>query len=147
MKKVLPIIFLILLTACQQVQKMTPTEKKLVGEWQYDNVDYWPLWGSKDDLTNEQDHLVFQFNGDFTMTMLDLDLNESYTGIWEVNITSATGSEVSSNATQELIASLSHDVTGDVVQLIWENLGVTNSRINATHDTKDGYYSYRLRRN
>lgn len=147
MKKVLPILSLILFTACQQIQKMTPTEKKLVGAWKYDNVDYWPVWGSKDDITNELDHLVFQFNDDFSMTMLDTDLNESYSGIWEVNLTNVSGSDGSSNSSQELIASLSHDITGEVVQIVWENLSVTNSRINACHDHKDGYYTYRLRRN
>lgn len=147
MKKVLPLLALMFLAGCQQIQKMTPTEKKIVGEWRYDNVDFWPIWGSKDDITNELDHLVFQFSDDFTMTLLDLDLNESYSGIWEVNLTTVSGSDGSSNASQELIASLSHDATGEVIQIIWENLGVTNSRINATHDSKDGYYSYRLHRN
>jgi hypothetical protein len=147
MKKVLPILTLILLTACQQMQKMTPTERRLVGEWQYTNVDYWPNWGLKDDITNEVNHLLFQFNDDFTMTLVDPELNESYSGIWEVNIVSVAGPNNSVNSAEELIASMSNDLTGQVIQVIWENIGVTNSRIDAQHDTKEGSFIYRLRKN
>jgi hypothetical protein len=147
MKRALPFLALLFLAGCQQIQKMTPTERRLVGEWQYTNVDYWPLWGFKEDITNEVDHLLLQFNEDFTMTLVDPELNESYTGIWEVNIVSVSGPNNTVNSAEELIASASNDITGEVIQIIWENIGVTNSRIDADHDTKDGSFIYRLRKN
>jgi len=147
MKNLLPLFILVLLVSCQKTQKLTPTEKRIVGQWQYDEVNFWPRWSPKDDVTSDFDGFSFQFNDDFTVTMYDQDLNEAYTGIWEVNFVNVSNSDGTTGSDQELIASLSHDVTGEVVQIVWETLGVNNSRIYATHDTKDGCFYYHLKRN
>lgn len=144
MKKLLPFLFLGLIVSCT-TNKPTITEKRLFGTWQFDEVEYFPWFGTKDNLTGVYENTQLTFFNDYTVVMINHATNDVYTGIWEVNIVSIPNGQNVSSA-EQMIASLSHDITGDVVQIIWENLAVTRSRIRSTHDDKEGTFQFRLRK-
>ncbi|MBL7897603.1 MAG: hypothetical protein JNJ99_03625 [Crocinitomicaceae bacterium] len=148
MKSTLLFIFsgLFLLSSCDQSQKLTHTERKLIGQWEYDKVEYFPYWGFKENQTNEFESLQLEILKDFTITMQNSNTGEIYTGVWEVNIINLPSSNGNNMVAEEFIASLSGNISGEVIQIIWENIAVDNSRIRADHDDKQGIFNYKLRK-
>jgi hypothetical protein len=136
----------LVLFSCDQSQKLTFTERKLIGEWEYDKVEYFPNWGIKENLSDEFANYQIEILNDFTITMQNLSTGETYSGVWEVNIINLPSSNGNSAAAEEFIASLSENTSGNVIQIIWENIGVDNSRIRATHDDKEGLFNYKLKK-
>ncbi|MBK9191552.1 MAG: hypothetical protein IPM77_08565 [Crocinitomicaceae bacterium] len=136
----------LLLFSCDQSQKLTYTERKLIGEWEYDKVEYFPNWGFKENQTNEFEQYQIEILKDFTITMQNTMTGEIYSGVWEVNIISLPSSNGNSQVAEEFIASLSGNISGDVIQIIWENIAVDNSRIRADHDDKQGIFYYKLKK-
>ena len=72
------------------------------------------------------------------MTYSNSETGENYTGIWEVN---CTGGQDNSS---QLIASLTHDVTGEIKQIIWDSFSTTKKKICSNSSEKEGFYNYTL---
>ncbi|MBK8926875.1 MAG: hypothetical protein IPM74_13430 [Crocinitomicaceae bacterium] len=146
MKKLfLPLLTLVLLS-CNNNAQLNHIEKKMLGSWHYSKVEYKPNFGFNQNFTDTYSDITLQFNSDLTVTLSNDKTLESYSGVWEVNDVMVPSSDGSTEFCYELIASLSDDISGTAMLIIWENLNVTSSKITATHNTQDGWYTYKLRK-
>lgn len=136
-----------LIAACQKTDKLTPTEKKVIGSWYYEAVDFRPVWGVKENLISDFNGYQFTFNSDFSVNLLNQLTNESYSGVWEINQVQSYNSTGEQGFNEQLLAALSHSLTGEPLLLVWDNLGVMSKRIRSSHTTNEGTYFYYLRKN
>lgn len=145
MKKIiLPLAFLALVS-CSKDDQLTPTERNVIGAWNYEEVRFTETWSfGSDDLTAGYSDITLTFYDDFTVTTLNTQTMETQTGIWEVNLVESYDNNGGTNWGEQLIASLASDQTGEITQLIWENLAVNKRRMNCSHNNKEGWYHFRL---
>lgn len=146
MKKLFLPLFVLVLFACDKNAQLNHVEKKMPGSWHYTKVEYKPNFGFSQDYTDMFSDCTWQFNKDLSVTLDNDKTMESYTGVWEVNDVMVPSSDGSTIYAYELIASLSDDVSGEAMLIVWENLNVTSTKITASHNTQDGWYTYKLRK-
>jgi len=139
-------VLILFLISCNKEDNLTWTERRVVGSWQYDDVNFTERWKiGHEDITADYSGITLTFNDDFTMTSVNSLTGETLSGIWEINIVETYNSGTGSSAAgEQLIASLSNDLNGEVTQLIWEDFYVNKERIQTRHDDKEGYYTFRL---
>lgn len=147
MKNLVPFLLLSLLISCQQNNDLTYTEKRLVGSWFYNDVDYTPRWSFKNDITSDYFGDILTFNDDFSFMYENNVTGELYQGVWQVNLTSTanSGSNSGQNSDQ-VIASYENTGTGEIIQLVWDNFCVTKNRITAQNSVQDGYFNFELKK-
>ena len=145
MKNFLPFIFLALIVSCQKADKLTYTEKRVVGSWFYTNVDFAPFWSFKKDITKDYFGQILTFNNDFSFTLENTVTNELFQGIWQVNVSSNSNGNVNQLSNQ-LITSYQNTTSAEIEQLVWDNFSVTRNRINANGRDKVGSYQFDLKR-
>jgi hypothetical protein len=146
-KSILPLLFLVSLS-CNKQDKLTWTERHVLGSWYYDEVKFTENWSiGSDNLTKDYEDITLTFYDDFTITSVNTQTGETFTGMWEINVVEVySGSDGSSTMGEELIAAMSSNSTGEVLQLIWEGLSVNKRRIRSYHNDKEGYYDFRLQK-
>lgn len=127
---------------CAKEGQLTWTEKRMLGTWTYEKVKVYDDWSiSGDRITDEYEGISITFYSDFSVEMIDLNNAQSFSGIW--NITESWSDDESSN---HLFASLQENESGELRQLILENLSVTKKRMSASFDDNHQRFNYWLRK-
>lgn len=146
MKRLVPFLVLFLLVACNKEDKLTYTEKRLIGAWFYSNVDYRPNWGIKKDITKEYFGQILTFDTDFTLSLENSQTNEIFGGVWQVNQQIVNNNNNNSAFNEQVIASYTNSLTGEINQLVWDNFTIYRNRIVANYSAKEGTYYLELKK-
>lgn len=141
------LFLIVVLVSCNKTSQLNYTEKRLVGSWFYTNVDFTPRWGFKKDITKDYFGQIISFSEDFTMTIEDSQQGTSFSGVWQLNQVNSYSAQSKTNSwNQQVIASYDNTQTGNIVQLVWDQISVSKNRINAQTSTDDGYYTIQLKK-
>lgn len=144
MKKFLPLIVVALLfDSCQKTDQLTWVEKRLVGSWFYTDVDFTPRWSFRKDITKDYFGQILTFNEDFSFSLENSETGETNVGVWQANQVNGFSSNQQSD---QVIASYEMAGTGEIIQMVWDDLCVSKNRINTAYQDKDGYYQFELKR-
>lgn len=142
MNKILLIVVagLFVLTGCVKEGELNYTERRIVGEWYYETVRVSQGWGN-DFITDQYHSIYLRFNSDFSFNYTDDYLGMTGTGVWD--LTDTYNGEYSSD---EIFISFTDDETGELYQIVFENISVTKNRINAQFRDKNTLYTYHLQK-
>jgi len=148
MKNLFFLFLLISMASCQKEGKLTYTEKRLIGSWFYTDVDFMERWSlKKDDVTNDYFGDILTFKNDFSFMYEDSDAGLVFEGVWQVNQVSTYNSgSNSSSMVETLIASYKNTVTGEIIQLVWDDLWVNKTHIRSNNSDKEGHYTFELKK-
>ncbi|WP_070137688.1 hypothetical protein [Crocinitomix algicola] len=127
-----------LFASCTKEGELNYRERKLVGTWYYETVRVSEGWSSQK-ITNDYHAVYLTFNADFSFDFRD-EINEIYgSGLWEM-----TETYDGEYASDEIFISFNDDLTGDLYQIIFENISVTKRRVNAVYQDGSTRYNYTL---
>jgi hypothetical protein len=131
---------LFFIASCTKQGQLTPQERRLIGTWSYTKVKFFERGKlSSDNLTNEYSNTKLTFKEDFTATFVDEESDEIYEGVWDI-VTNHTGE----TATNSLFVSLSSSFSGEVKQVIIQDICLNNKRLTGVYSSNDGVYNYVL---
>jgi hypothetical protein len=139
------LLFLAVLTAflfvsCEK-DGLNPTERQLIGTWEYSKVKYtrnWSFTSADRSLLYEDIQLIFYT--DYSAKYANTFTGETATGLWDLSQT-FTDDDCINN----IYASFTDDVTGDLRQVIFEDAGISNRTIRANYRDNEGWFRYVLR--
>ncbi len=128
------------ITSCIKEGQLTPQERRLIGTWSYTKVKFFERGKlSSDNLTNKYSNTKLTFKEDFTATFVGEESDEIYEGVWDI-LTNYNG-ETTNNS---LFVSLSSSFSGEVKQLIFQDICLNNKQLTANYCSNDGVYNYVL---
>jgi hypothetical protein len=90
-------------------------------------------------LTDEYSDTKLTFKEDFTATFVDEESDEMYEGVWDI-VTNQT----LETATNSLFVSLTSSFSGEVKQVIIQDICLNNKRLTGNYRSSDGVYNYVL---
>lgn len=127
-------------TACQKEDNLTFTERRVVGTWNFEKVKVYDRWSfNTDEITSDYDREYITFNNDFTAIYEDLETGEIFSGVW--NLTENNSGDY---CVSNIFASFTNDETGDLMQVIFEDISVTKKRLRAQFENKEERFNYLL---
>ena len=129
---------LLFLSSCVKEGELNSTERRIVGTWYYETVIFSDGWGSEL-ITNQFHSIYLQFNSDFSFIYSDDVTGTTGTGVWDV-VDSYNGD----NSSNQIFISLTDDESGELSQIVFENISVTRKRMSATYQDHKTYYHYDL---
>lgn len=146
MKNLLPFLLAVFIISCQKTDELTYTEKRVVGSWFFTNVDFYPRWSLKKDITGDYFGQMMTFNDDFSFEFKNTTTGQVSEGVWQVNeIQSFNSGNNSGQWSNQIVISYT-DTTNKIIQEVWDNLYITKNMLNADNLVKDGHYQYQLKR-
>jgi hypothetical protein len=126
--------------SCTKQGQLTPQERRLIGTWSYTKVKFFERGKlSSYNLTKEYSDTKLTFKEDFTATFVDEESDEMYEGVWDI-VTNQTGE----TATNSLFVSLTSSFSGEVKQVIIQDICLNNKRLTGNYSSSDGVYNYVL---
>jgi hypothetical protein len=126
--------------SCTKQGQLTPQERRLIVTWSYTKVKFFERGKlSSDNLTDEYSDTKLTFKEDFTATFVDEESDEMYEGVWDI-VTNQTGE----TATNSLFVSLTSSFSGEVKQVIIQDICLNNKRLTGNYSSSDGVYNYVL---
>ena len=146
MKNLIPFLLAALIISCQKTDELTYTEKRVVGSWFFTNVDFYPRWSLKEDITSEYFGQKMTFKDDFSFEFQNTLTGQVSQGVWQVNqVQSFNSANSNGQWSDQLVISYS-DSTNTIIQEVWDNIYVTKNILNGDNLVKDGHYQYQLKR-
>jgi hypothetical protein len=128
------------IASCTKQGQLTPQERRLIGTWSYTKVKFFERGKlSSDNLTDEYSDTKLTFKEDFTATFVDEESDEMYEGVWDI-VTNQT----LETATNSLFVSLTSSFSGEVKQVIIQDICLNNKRLTGNYRSSDGVYNYVL---
>jgi hypothetical protein len=128
------------IASCTKQGQLTPQERRLIGTWSYTKVKFFERGKlSSDNLTDEYSDTKLTFKEDFTATFVDEESDEMYEGVWDI-VTNQTVE----TATNSLFVSLTSSFSGEVKQVIIQDICLNNKRLTGNYRSSDGVYNYVL---
>jgi hypothetical protein len=125
------------LGSCQK-EGLTNYERKILGEWEFDKVTR-----NGFEINNDFKGDFIQFNSNFSTTYLDDPTGDSYTGVWEMIIDNSGSDD---ECSRSVFASFTHDVTGEIKQVVLNNVRRSKKRIVANFQEDFRSYRYVLQK-
>jgi hypothetical protein len=126
--------------SCTKQGQLTPQERRLIVTWSYTKVKFFERGKlSSDNLTDEYSDTKLTFKEDFTATFVDEESDEMYEGVWDI-VTNQT----LETATNSLFVSLTSSFSGEVKQVIIQDICLNNKRLTGNYRSSDGVYNYVL---
>ncbi len=130
------VLFAVILTSCNDVTLQR--ENRMVGDWEFEMVrefDQFAIVGDK--VTDEYETVLVTFFDDNTMEYQED--GTVFSGEWDLKLDNS-GEETDF----ELIAFLSNS-SGEVKQIVWDNVSIFNKKIRAIEQFDNGdWIRYRL---
>ena len=128
------------IASCTKQGQLTPQERRLIGTWSYTKVKFFERGKlSSDNLTNEYSDTKLTFKEDFTAIFVDEESDEMYEGVWDI-VTNQTVE----TATNSLFVSLTSSFSGEVKQVIIQDICLNNKRLTGNYRSSDGVCNYML---
>jgi hypothetical protein len=136
----LAVLTAFLFVSCEK-DGLNYTERQIVGTWEYSKVKYTRDWSvSTSDLTLDYEDIQLTLNSDFSANSTNTFTGEAGTGLWHL-----TQSYSDDDCINNIYASFTDDVTGELSQVVFENAGISNRTIRANYHDNEGWFRYVLR--
>ena len=134
------VIFMAFLSISCEKDGLSYEERKLVGTWEYTKVKFTKKWSIKtSDLSSDYRDYELKLREDFTAKYIDFQTGDNYTGLWDLSQICTDEDVVTT-----VFISLSNDVSGEVMQLIFENATLSKRFLRGVYQSKEGQYRYVL---
>lgn len=141
--------FLLSLSACTASGSISNVEGKIIGTWKFDEVKFKPDGKfSYSDYSDGFKGSSVTFKEGGILEAYDKDLDTTASGYWYIDYYEEYDNEGDSkNTIYYMVGELNIPELNINNQLLWDELSVSNSKLNAIEkDKKGGDYKYKLKR-